>query len=108
MPLSQYLVTLRLFVPGMMLLMLSFLAEARTGGIHGTVKGPAGPIVGAAVRVLELERATHTDANGEFAFPNLPRGIYKVFVRVVGYASQTNTVEVMDNTPETAFTLHES
>src|SRR5258706_11708737 len=108
MPLSQYLAAPRLFVPGMMLLMFSFVAEARTGGIHGTVKGPGGPIVGATVRVLELERATHTDANGEFAFPNLPGGIYKIFVRVVGYATQTNSVEVLENTAETAFTLHES
>src|ERR1043166_461464 len=108
MPISEYLVRLRPFIPGMILLMLSVAAEARTGGIHGTVKGPAGPIVGATVRVLELDRAARSDGNGEFAFPNLPGGNYRVFVRVVGYASQTNSVEVLTNTAETAFTLHES
>src|ERR1051326_1234106 len=108
MPNSEYLVRLRPFIPGMILLMLSVAAEARTGEIHGTVKGPAGPIVGATVRVLELDRAARSDGNGEFAFPNLPDGNYRVFVRGGGEASQTNSVEVLNNTAEAAFTLHES
>ncbi len=83
-------------------------SESGTGEIHGTVTGGSGPIVGATVRVLETDRITHTDAKGEFAFPNMPNGSYKVFVRVIGFASMTQTAQVADNAAELTFTLHES
>jgi iron complex outermembrane receptor protein len=83
-------------------------AFAGSGSIHGHVASNGTPIVGVTVRLLELDRTTRTNANGEFVFHNLPSGTYKVFVRTVGYASATNMVSVSDNTAETAFTLRES
>src|ERR1041385_738735 len=85
-------------------------AEAKAGksGIHGTVSSGGNPIVGATVRILELDRADHTDAKGEFMFYNIPDGTYKVFVRAIGYASAVNTIQIADNTAETSFALHES
>jgi iron complex outermembrane recepter protein len=77
-------------------------------GIHGVVKGGSGPLVGATVRVLELDRATTTDARGEFSFPDLPNGRYRVFARVLGYASAEDTVQVADDFAEVSFTLHVS
>jgi iron complex outermembrane recepter protein len=108
MRISYYVPIPKLLTLGIIFLISSLAAEAGTGGIHGNVTGAGEPIVGAAVRVLELERATHTDSKGDFEFSNLPNGTYKVFVRVVGYASQTNTVEVTDKSAETSFALHES
>jgi len=95
-------------LPIMILLIFSFVAKAGTGTIHGTVKGGGTAIVGATVRLLELNRVSHTDARGEFTFSNLPAGTYNVFARVIGFASATNTVQVTDNTVETEFLLHES
>jgi iron complex outermembrane receptor protein len=83
-------------------------AHAGSGGIRGIVKGGDNPVVGATVRILELDRITRTDANGEFVFSNLSNGTYKLFVRVIGYASMTNMVQVTDNTAETSFGLRES
>ncbi|MFI5263810.1 MAG: carboxypeptidase-like regulatory domain-containing protein, partial [Candidatus Kapaibacterium sp.] len=90
------------------LLIFPLTASASTGGIHGIVKSSDKPVVGATVRILELDRAAQTDAKGEFDFPNVPNGTYKVFVRIIGYASATNIVTVSDNIAPTAFSLHES
>ena len=83
-------------------------ADAVQGRIHGTVSGNGGPIVGATVRLLEFDRTTYTDAHGIFVFPDLPRGTYSIFARVIGYASATNRVVVGDTTAETSVRLHES
>src|SRR6266852_4757519 len=91
---------LRAIMVGMFFFVHASAANRGTGEIHGTVKSPDGPVVGATVRILDPERTTHTGANGEFTFPDVPIGTYKVFVRVVGYASAMNTVVVTDNTAE--------
>jgi iron complex outermembrane receptor protein len=62
--------------------------------IAGTVRGEGAPIVGAAVRVVELDRFTRTNASGQFTFASIPAGRYRVFVAVSGYASTSRTVEV--------------
>ena len=97
-----------LISPGMILLVCPFMAMAGPGTIHGTVKGGGTPIVGATVRILELNRVSHTNAMGEFTFSNLPAGTYNVFAQVIGFAPATNTVQLADNTVETEFLLHES
>ncbi len=85
-----------------------FIAHAATGSIHGIVKSGDKPIAGATVRILELDRAARTDANGEFDFPKIPNGKFKVFVRIIGYASAINIVTVSDNTAPTTFNLRTS
>ncbi|MFI5251898.1 MAG: TonB-dependent receptor [Bacteroidota bacterium] len=91
-----------------LLLFSIHIAVAGSGEIRGTVTSGSNPIVGATVRVLELDRITHTGAKGEYIFSNIPPGTYKVFVRVIGYASMTNTVRVENNAAETSFSLRES
>ncbi|HET7153441.1 MAG TPA: TonB-dependent receptor, partial [Candidatus Kapabacteria bacterium] len=81
---------------------------ANAGSIHGVVKSENKPLTGATVRILELDRADHTDAKGEFTFRDVPNGTYRVFVRMLGYATTTNTVKILDNTVETTFSLKES
>lgn len=86
----------------------------KTTGIHGMVqcdgslREASKPVVGATVRLLELDRTTYSDAKGEFLFPDLPNGTYTIFVRCIGYTSGTNKVAVKNNTAETSFTLSES
>ena len=81
---------------------------ANGGNIRGTVVADGTPIVGATVRLLELDRITHSAAKGAFEFLNVPNGTYHIFVRVIGYASATETVRVEDATAEVTFALRES
>jgi len=83
-------------------------AGLRAQTVTGTVQTAGTPMVGATVRLLELDRIEHTGAQGQFTFSNIPRGIYRVFVGVTGYASATNTVEVMSDTTKVSFDLRES
>jgi iron complex outermembrane receptor protein len=83
-------------------------AAAGTGAIRGVVKGPDGPIVGAAVRLLELDRAARTDAGGGFMFANVPDGAYTVVAAVIGYASATRAVRVDGAEASSDFALRES
>src|ERR1700674_4070793 len=69
-----------------------FTLQAQT--ITGTVQSAGSPIVGATVRLLELDRIEHTGAQGQFTFPNVPKGVYRVFVEVTRYASASDTVRV--------------
>ena len=76
--------------------------------IKVTVSSSGNPIVGATVRLLELGRVDRTDDHGELVFANVPRGSYRVFVRVIGYTSGTNTVILDGQSAETSFSLVES
>ena len=42
--------------------------------IAGTVLSAGSPIVGATVRLLDLDRIEHTGVQGQFTFPNVPKG----------------------------------
>jgi iron complex outermembrane recepter protein len=81
-------------------------APAQT--ITGTVRSEGDPIVGATVRLLELDRVAHTGRRGQFAFSSVPRGTYRVFAGASGYASATNTVPVTADTVTIAFDLKPS
>ena len=83
-------------------------ATAGAQTITGTVYGGGRPIVGATVRLLEVDRIAHTGAQGEFSFADVPRGSYRVFAGVTGYAPKTNTVNVTGDNARTSFDLRES
>jgi len=97
-----------LVIAVVLFLITPLLAYSATGNIHGVVKSGDKPVAGATVRILELDRGTRTNASGEFEFSSVPNGAYKIFVRIIGYASATNVVHVNDNTVETSFALRES
>ena len=80
----------------------------RAQTVVGTVRSAGNPIVGATVRLLELDRIAHTGAQGQFTFSDIPRGIYRVFVGITGYASATDTVEVTSDATRVSFNLRES
>lgn len=81
------------------------IATARAQTVTGTVQSSGVPIVGATVRVLELDRAVRTGARGEFTLSNVPTGTYTVFVEMLGYAAAADTVHVVPGTVTTAFEL---
>ncbi len=81
-------------------------APAQT--IAGTVRSGRDPIVGATVRVLELDRSLRSGARGQFAFSNVPKGRYTVLVEVTGYQSATQTVQVESAATTMEFNLRPS
>ena len=62
--------------------------------IAGTVRSNGVSIVGAEVRLLELDRTTRASSSGEFAFSQLPAGTYTLYVGAMGYAAATRRVVV--------------
>ena len=81
---------------------------ATAQSIAGTVRGKGSPVVGAAVRLLELDRTQHTGSAGQFAFGDVPAGRYRVFVAASGYASATDTVVVGAGVTRTTIDLRVS
>jgi iron complex outermembrane receptor protein len=73
--------------------------------ISGTVRSGSHPVVGATVRLLELDRSVHTGSRGEFAFPDLAKGTYRLFVRAAGYAPATKVIDVANETATTIVDL---
>ncbi|HYL54430.1 MAG TPA: TonB-dependent receptor [Gemmatimonadales bacterium] len=87
-------------------------ANAPAQIIAGTVRSGHDPVVGATVRVLELDRSLRSGARGQFAFSNVPNGRYTVSVEAIGYRSVTHVVQVESavitlefNLPASAFAL---
>ena len=76
--------------------------------IAGAVRANGRPVVGATVRLLELDRAERTGAEGTFRFAHVPSGTYRIFVGVLGYASATDTVRVAGPMATATFDLTES
>ncbi len=97
-----------LFVLSLAIIAIPKTVLADGGVIHGTVRSADKPITGATVRLLELDRYAQTNAQGEFTFTNVPSGDYKLFVRLVGYASSTIAITVGSGTTEATFVLKES
>jgi iron complex outermembrane receptor protein len=76
------------------LLSVASLATATAQSLTGAVQSAGHPVVGATVRVLELERAQRTDAHGRFAFGNVPKGTYTLAVGAFGFAAKSVRVDV--------------
>jgi len=93
----------RLFV--LFLLVLAFVvttnAQTFRGSINGTVTDPSGASVpGATVKATEsatnIDHTTVTSSEGQFAFQDLPLGIYKVTVTASGFPTYSlDKVEVV-------------
>jgi len=103
---------LKLFY-GLLLLLISFSVctnaasiknktnnDAVTGSLTGTVtdKADGKPIAGATIAIPDLRIATISDANGKYTINHLPKGIYLVQVRFLGYATFTQRVDFTKTT----------
>ena len=73
--------------------------------IRGTVRSDSEPVIGATVRLLELDRLARTGAQGQFSFSDVPNGTYRVYVSIIGYAAATDTVHVSGDTVSALFQL---
>ncbi|MDQ2931729.1 MAG: TonB-dependent receptor [Gemmatimonadota bacterium] len=91
-----------------MLAALLSIGTLRAQTVRGTVTAPAGAVVGASVRLLELERSVRTGADGRFSFGDVPRGTYRIFTSARGFASSTDTIRVAGETSVVSVTLRES
>src|SRR5712691_4772003 len=87
---------------------LSGPATLQAQTITGTFQAAGKPVVGATVRLIELDRIEHTGAQGEFTFSSVPKGIYRVYAGVTGYASVTDTIKVMSDIARISIDLRES
>ncbi len=89
--------------------LLSVVLLAVTAGaqsIRGSVRSGNEPIVGATVRLLELDREQRTDAQGQFSFSNVPNGTYRVYAGgILGYVAATDTVRVSGGEVSVSFEL---
>ncbi len=64
----------------------------------------ARPVEGAEVHIAALAMSTVTDADGRFAFANLPNGTHLVAVRALGYSPVAREIPI-DGRPVPEFTL---
>ncbi len=70
------------------------------GTISGTVSDAAGnPIANASVEIPQLGLTTTTNAQGAYAFMNVPMGTYYVIARHPGYADTNQTVSLTTANP---------
>ena len=87
-------------------LLLAAGASAQT--IAGTVRSGATPVVGATIRLAELDRAVHSGSRGEFRLADLPRGTYHLYVTAIGFATASKSVDVAAGTAMATFDLSPS
>jgi hypothetical protein len=93
----------RFLIAVLFTLSLAVVANSQTfrGAINGTVIDPSGAVVpGATVKATEsatnIDRATVTTSEGQFAFQDIPTGLYKVSVTAPGFPTHAvDKVEVV-------------
>jgi iron complex outermembrane receptor protein len=79
----------------LMLLMANGLVVAQSNGkITGVVKINNSVLHGAEVKIVQLNRSTHTDTEGRFEFADVPHGRYTVLAHMEGFSDATKQVTV--------------
>ena len=70
-----------------LLVLLSSISYSQNGSISGTVydKESSETIIGATIRLLNSEKGTVTDINGDFKISNITPGDYSLEVRFISY-----------------------
>ncbi len=92
----------------LLLLGTTVYAQTFRGAINGTVTDPSGSVVpNAKVTVTEIatgvERSTLTTSEGQFAFQDIPPGLYKVAITAPGFSRKT--VDKIEVTAGNIYTL---
>ena len=93
----------RVIVAALLLAATARAAVAQT--ISGVVQGADKPVVGATVRLLELDRVQRTGAHGEFSFTGVPKGSYTLFAGADGYAGASKAIDVTGASGTVTFDL---
>ncbi|HRN56931.1 MAG TPA: carboxypeptidase-like regulatory domain-containing protein, partial [Agriterribacter sp.] len=64
---------------------------AQSGKLKIKVRSDNDPLHGASVVINEGEKSGITDDDGEFEWKNIPYGVYRVKVTMLGYKSEVKT-----------------
>jgi hypothetical protein len=98
----------RIFLLAVLVMSLGVAVHSQTfrGAINGTVTDPSGAVVpDAQVKATEtatgIEHTTISTSDGQFAFPDLPLGSYKITVTATGFPPMT-----VDNVNVTAGSIY--
>ncbi len=97
-----------LSIAGFLSAPVAFAQSGTTSGtITGTVTDPTGAVIPSATVTIEnpvsqYQRATTTDPQGHFQFPNVPYNSYHMTVNATGFASATQDVAVRSSNPVNA------
>ncbi|HLB11102.1 MAG TPA: TonB-dependent receptor [Gemmatimonadaceae bacterium] len=89
-----------------MLIVVAGTLQAQT--ITGAVRDSSGAVPGVTVRLLELARIVRTGSSGRFTFTDVPKGTYRIFAAVQGFAAVTDTVHVTGDVTTVSIMLRES
>ena len=94
----------------LVLLAMSFSLTASAARLTGTVTDSftGEPLVSARVELVGTSLGSTTDQDGRYFFRNLAPGIYEIRVIIIGYATATDTADVVDDTSVQDFRLMSS
>ncbi len=78
---------------GLLVFALPLSALSQTGTIEGTVlhESTGEPLLGAEVRIVEIDQQQTTDASGKFVFTDIAPGTWTVSINHEAYTTQTKT-----------------
>lgn len=83
-------------------------ANAADGDLRGTVTDADGnPIAGASVEIVDLGKGTVANSRGEFVFPGIRAGSYKVKITAVGYEDVIRDITIGNGNESIAITLRQ-
>ena len=84
---------IRHLLPLLLVFALPLSALSQTGTIEGTVylQSTGDPLVGAEVRIVEIDQQQTTDASGKFVFTDIAPGTWTVSINHEEYTKQTKT-----------------
>ena len=88
----------RLFTLITWMMTTCMMAQAQTGRIEGSITDheTGEPLIGATVRIRELELTEVSDEQGHFAFRELPSGSYTLAVSYIGFQPLSRRVTTSD------------
>lgn len=80
--------------------LIALVTSPGPAGLKGTVKNTADnqPLADAELTLVELEKTTNSDTNGEFDFGNIASGTYTLKVKKNGFAEQQFTIQILKGT----------
>lgn len=91
------------------LLFISSLSFAQTGGLSGKVSDINGPIPSANIFFVDTKIGTSTDVNGKYRIQNIKSGEYEVRFSAVGYETKILDVNILpDQNTELNIELRET
>lgn len=83
-------------VLGLFLSVLGFAQNSLTGKVMDVNSNK--PIANATILINDLHSSTHTDANGDYSFSDIPAADYVIVANVPGYKAYSQNVTVKGNT----------